>query len=108
MLNLIEDLSKLSNIPQSILRKLVDASRWCICDNLIESKEKNKDLSEIDIGIGKLNILVSEDQVEYQFVPSRALEKNIKQTVIKGKNPLEIAVENSLNTRIKNTYKELL
>lgn len=108
MLNLIEDISKLSNIPQSILNKLVNIAKFCVCDCLIETKLKNESLSEIDLGLGKLNILVSEDQIEYQFIPSRSLEKNIKTAVIKNKNPLEIAVEDSLNTRIKNTYKELL
>ena len=65
-------------------------------------------ISEIDLGFGTLLIKLEDDSVKYKFIPSNALETNIKETVTKKKNPLIAAVDSSLVQKIEHCYKELL
>ena len=108
MYNLIEDLSNLTTIPTSALTKLSDKAVICICNDVEESLLKEGRVTEIDLGIGTLQILVEGNDIRYRFVPSKALEANMKSTVINKKNPLTVTVEESLIKRILNTYKNYL
>ena len=104
---LISDISNIFSIRASILSKLVSLSESCICDYILETKWSDDDLLEIDIGIGKINMLISNDSVEYQFKPSSKLERSITNAVINNKNPLEKTLEEGIETRLLSTYKEL-
>ena len=68
MNNLIKDLSILTTIPEDTLTKLVDKCNWCICEyvNELQIDTKREDnIVEIDLGIGKLSILISDNQLKY-------------------------------------------
>lgn len=108
MYNLIEDLSNLTTIPTSTLTKLSDKAVICICNDVEESLLKEDRVTEIDLGIGTLQILVEGNDIRYRFVPNKALEANMKNTVINKKNPLTATVEESLVKRVLNTYKNYL
>lgn len=108
MNNLINDLSTLTTISSDSIKRLVNLSNVCICDTIEEDKLQNKDVSEIDIGIGVLYILISSETVKYKFIPSKELETNINTTIRKGVNPMEKFVETSLINKITNTYKDML
>lgn len=108
MYNLSEDLSNLTTIPTSALSKLSDKSVFCICNDVEESILKEENVADIDLGIGTLQILVDGNDLKYRFIPSKALDINVKNTVINKKNPLTAAVEESLVKRILNTYKNYL
>lgn len=104
---LLSDISSLTNIKYSIINKLKEISEECICDYVLEAILKNDDLIEIDIGIGKISILVLEDGVEYSFRPSSSLEKSISKTILDDENILVDKVEKGLSNRLLSTYKEL-
>lgn len=108
MYSLIEDLSNLTTIPTSALSKLSDKSVFCICNDIEESILKEERVTDIDLGIGTLQVLVDGNDLKYRFIPSRSLETNMKNTIINKKNPLTITVEESLVKRILNTYKNYL
>lgn len=104
---LLPDLSSIYSIRISLLNKLSELAELCICDYLLEAKIKNDDLVEINIGIGKIVILLLEDSLEYQFIPSSNLEKHSINTLLDMNSPLKDAVETGLENKLLSTYKEL-
>lgn len=104
---LLTDISKLTNIKYSIFSKLKEISEECICDYVLEAKLRDDDLIEIDIGFGKLSMLVLEDGIEYMFKPSLSLEKSISNVIFSDEKVLVKKVEEGLSNRLISTYKEL-
>lgn len=104
---LIEDISAIYSIRASILNKLIKLAETCICDYLVEARLNDDDLVEINIGIGKLVILILDNYVEYQFIPSNKLEKLISKSIIDAKSPLEHTLEEGIEEKLVYTYKEL-
>ena len=106
--NLVDNLGSLTLIKSSILNKQVEISENCICDYILEAIENDEDIVSIDIGIGMLYINISADEISYKFIPNKKLEKKIVKTIETRESPLVTQIENKLNQRILNTYKELL
>lgn len=106
--NLIEDISQISTINEIYLSKLIDMSVWDISNCTEESILKNTPLTEINIGIGTLLILIEDNNIKYKFIPSKKLDKAIKDTVLDRKNPLILKLEKSLIEKISNIYKDLI
>lgn len=108
MINIIEDLSKITEISEKDLNKLIIKSIWCICNSVAENNLINKNLTELNIGLGKLLILDEDNVIKYKFIPSKLLEKNLIKTLTEGKNPLKMVLEKTLCSRIINTYKDII
>lgn len=106
--DLINSLSSLTLVKSSILLKIADDSENCICDCILNTVEEDEDVTSINIGIGNLYVNITDDELTYKFVPSKKLEKKILKAIETGDSPLVAAVEDKLNQRILNTYKELL
>ena len=105
---LINDLAILTTIPVNSLQKLKEKELYIICNDVEESLLQNKRITEINIGWGTLIIEVEENSINYKFVPSSKLEKNLISTIINKKNPLTNAIEDALANRIVKTYKDML
>lgn len=108
MTSIINDLSTLTTIPEESLNRLVNLSECCICDAVEETRLRNQEVCEIDLGVGVLYILVSNEVVKYKFIPSKKLEVNINDTIRKGTNSMTNFVESTLVNKILNTYKDML
>lgn len=108
MYNLIEDLSLLTTIPVATLTKLNDKVEYLICNDVLETKTKEKDLTEINLGIGVLQIKIINDDVKYRFIPDKKLEAALRKSLIHGENPMDATVESALVNRIINVYKSFL
>jgi hypothetical protein len=108
MNSLIKELETITTIPEASLNKLIERSIYCICEDIEESKLQDDKISEIDIGIGTLTVLKTEDTLKYKFTPSAKLNDAVIATIVDGKNPLIKASETSLVNRITNVYKDLL
>ena len=104
---LITDLSKITTINEQTLEKLSTKCIWCICDAVEESIYNGETLSEIELGIGTLYILIEDDSIKYKFKPNKQLETNVINTVYYEKNPLQAEIEKSLVSKFNNTYKDL-
>ena len=104
---LLFDISNIFSIRISLLNKLVELAENCICDYILEANLNDDELVEINIGFGKIIILLSSDCVEYRFIPSMKLEKSIVNTLSSGKSPLEQNLEVGLENKLISTYKEL-
>lgn len=109
MYSLTEDLSLLTTIPVPNINKLLGTkSIYCICSDVEETALQNKQITEIDIGIGTLTIFVDDESIQYRFTPSKKLENSIKKTIINKHNPLVEKAEQTLTQRIVNTYKDYI
>lgn len=108
MINLIEDISKLTTIPEKVLTKLVEKVYFCVSNAVEEAVLAQEKVLEIDTGVGILLIKLNSDNVRYKFIPNKELETSIKNTILNKKNLLQDTLETTLVTRIINTYKELI
>ena len=108
MINVISDVASLTSIPEKNLLKLVQKTLYCINDSVEESVLTNQDITELDIGIGKLLIKTEMDKISYRFIPSELLEQSLKETVINKKNLLTTNLESKTIGKITDMYKELL
>lgn len=108
MIDVVEDVSRLTLIPRTSLDSLVEKANYSICHSIEESLIKNESITEVNISIGKISIFVDNETIKYRFEPSRSLEDAIKETVISKKSPLVNKIEESLVDKITNVYKDLL
>lgn len=108
MINIVEDVSKITTIPKSYLDKLNEKAVWCICDGIQDELIQGNNIIELDIGIGTLLISSEQENIRYKFIPSEYLEKSINETVTYEHSPLQDQLEQSLINKIVNTYKDIL
>ena len=106
--NLIEDVSKLFNLKSSLLKKFVRVADYCISDYVLEAKLSDEDVTEINIGIGQLKLLITDDSLSYQFVPSKKLETMIIDAYQNEKSEMTEVLEGDIENRLLSAYKELL
>lgn len=110
MTNIVNDVAILTSIPDKTLAKFFRKMVFCICEAVQETllDESNiKDITELDIGIGKLYIKHVGTEVKYRFEPSEYLEKALEQTLVEKKNVLENFLDDTLNKKFVDLYKEI-
>lgn len=107
MINLIKDLSNLTDIPEKYLNKINTNELYIINDGVYNSIKSGKGVEEFDIGIGTLVIGVDGNTLKYKFIPSTELENSLKFTVKTNKNSLKISLEKSLVNKILELYEDL-
>lgn len=106
--NILDDVSRMTTVPYTALTKLSKQYIYCICNAVEETTLAKEPLTYINIGIGTLVIQYQNEQLRYQFIPSKLLSESLAETVTDGKNPLVRELETSLVDRILNTYKDLV
>ena len=108
-ISLVEDVSKLTTIPQKALSSLLEKFNYCIVDTIKEDKLAGKDISNIVIDkLGTISISYKDNQLKYRFVPSEELNDAIIKLLKEGLNSLEANLENSLINKITYLYKNLI
>lgn len=108
MNSIINDLSAITTIPMNSLQKLKEKEIYLICNAVEESTLQGKNITEINLGLGTLIILIENGFINYKFTPSSKLEKNLVNTIINKKNPLTNLFEEALADRVVKTYKDML
>lgn len=107
-INLIEDLSKLSNIDNKILAKLFDVSGNYIVQKVYEDRLNNKIETEIDFGFMTLVISNVDSILKLRSLPNKEFLKDLME-IEHGKNPkLKLKIEKNLIQTLVETYKELV
>lgn len=107
-IDLISDISLLTSVPYKTLKNLCDKSNECICHSVLENINEYSMETVIDISIGQLTIAVVNDEIHYKFKPSNKLEGMLINTISTNVDPLVTNIEQSLVSRILNTYKDLV
>ena len=103
----LNDLSTLTTIPYSNLQKLFYRLGTIIAYDVQESLRENEQIISIHLGFGVLNILVTEEDVSYKFIPTSAFEQELIDAVINHDIALVNDIEDSLKNKIVNAYKDL-
>lgn len=107
-INIINDLSVLTTIPESVILKLFKKEIFCICEAVEEDILNDKSISCLNLGIGLLCIKHDiKDQIQYKFIPGTLLEKSINNTVANKQNLLEDVLNESLAKKFIDVYKNL-
>ena len=106
-INILDDICKITTIPTASMNKLFNKIEWCSCNSVEESRLAGDTLTEVNIGIGNLIISVVDNKIEYKFIPSTKLEKGLVETIIYGKNPLVVHLEETFANRIVKTFKDM-
>ena len=108
---LIEDISVLTQIPVYILEKISDVAIKNICHQVYTEhiiSEKNIINVDLEIGILSLEVNTLDGTIEYTFIPSKQLEKDLIETMREKKSVLTEAISSNLNKKVLNLYRELL
>ena len=108
MRNLYNDLATITNSNKDIFNKLVKNSNFLICNYLEDTTLNNENLCTIDIGIGVLKIIIEEDTVRYNFIPSKELETEIINTLENNQSYLTSIVNSKLIGQLNKLYDNLL
>lgn len=103
--NIKEDLSTLTTINESVFTKLVNKIEWCISDGVEKAIKSGENQVNIDFDLGTLMINFDNEQIRYKFKPSQKLEKAVTNTVVNERNDLVLNIEESLISKLTNTYK---
>lgn len=105
---LLDDIRQLTMVDKSVLNKFEDISRHIFLDCILETVLKEESTTTIDVGVGILKILTLDDEVKFQFIPSKQFEKDLIHVVTNKENPLEVSLSSKIDTQIYKSYKELL
>nr|DAR38066.1 MAG TPA: hypothetical protein [Caudoviricetes sp.] len=108
MTDILSDLSNLTTINYKTLIRTSNIIIGCICEAIRESEVNNKDITEVNIGIGTLIIKKEDKEFKFKFVPSDLFKKLLVSTLKNKTMPLDIILEDSLISKLTNTYKTLL
>ena len=108
MTKIIEDVSKMTNIPTKVISSILDKVLFSILDSVRENDLAGIDTTETDIGFGTLLIKHEDNAVKYKFLPSNKMSENISKVYNEKLNLLECELEKSLVEKVLKTYKELL
>ena len=107
MINIVNDVSVLTNIPSKLLDKIKKCEEYSIVENITELNLEKEHFIDLDLGIGVLSILVDNNTVKYKFVPSSNLNEEILSAIKYRKNILDLKLESSLSQKIEQTYRDL-
>lgn len=107
-MNLVEDLSKLTTISTVNINRLVQLSQMIITHSVLEAVNDDKEICNVDIGIGTLSFLISENELKYKFTPSEIFEKQLVKSIKHGESPICIDASNKLKEKITRTYKDFI
>lgn len=108
MINIIKDLSILSNISEKHITRVVNHIYYIINDAIVEANLKGENIVEIDLGIGILTIELLETSVRCKFKPSDKLVDNIEKTTITNTNPLKEQLKVNVVNQMKEVYKDFI
>lgn len=105
--NILDDVCKITTIPTASMNKLFSKMEWCICNAVEESKLSGENITEVNIGVGTVIISIIDNSIQYKFIPSQKLERGLVDTIVYGKNPLVVNLEETFANRIVKTFKDM-
>lgn len=110
-MNVIKDLSTLTQLPTETLMGLVNVVEKDICHLIYENyilMGKNEIILDVGIGSLILHINTEEEYLNYEFIPSKHFERLLLKTLDEGESPLIKDIEKNFSDRVLSLYKELV
>lgn len=108
MINLVEDISSLTDVSENTLKKFIPIILQCLGHYVHEQQCKKSDSCVIDLGVGELHIKLDKEGIRYRFTPSKELEATLISTLKTKTSPMITKLEKNLQEKIERAYKELL
>lgn len=108
MLNVSEDLSTLTTIPKTSIDKLSELTENYMLHEINENVNNFEILTEFNIGYGIISILIDDDNIKYKFTPRKSFEEKLIEVVKYNKDFFVEDIENKLEGKLLNAYKDLL
>lgn len=107
-MNVINNVSNLYNLPTKQVDKIINTAENVICHDVLQAYIRKQGYIILDIGIGTLTVDITNDYLEYKFVPSKNLESKLVNTLDTKQDILIQNIEQSIVAKITNAYKELI
>ena len=102
------DLSKITNIPEPLLDKIITKIKAIICEDVLDACLEKSDVIEIDVGFGTLTISIEDNNLKYRFTPSQLFNEDIVSTIVDLKSPIKDRASTTLASKVQEMYEELL
>lgn len=111
--NIIDDLSKVTDISVNKLNQFFNLISKVIVDAVASDNLLDENITEIEIGpIGNLliNHIKNDSSIktQFKFIPSKQLSSYINNSIINNKSMLEYEIEQSIKQKLLETYKDIL
>lgn len=107
-MNVIDNVSILYNLPIKQADKIIDTAENVICHDVLQAYIRKQGYVILDVGIGTLTVDITNDYLEYKFVPSKVLETKLVNTLDTKQDILVQHIEQSIVDKITKAYKELI
>ena len=108
MSNILDDLAMTTQIQQKILKAIFNRVESCIAHNVIESYLSGNNQGEIDLSFCKLVYTIDNGELQFNFIPSKSLERKIKSNLENNEDFLLEELKDKVNESINNVYEALL
>ena len=105
--DMLKDLSIVTGIKFATLQPVIMKQVKLLAHDVFQSIQAGEDITEIDIGIGTLQIKVGDENCLYRFIPCAKLSQAIEHTVKTNEDVLVSALEESVAARFEKTYKDM-
>lgn len=96
--NAVKNVCDLLEAQAVTMKRLAEKMSLCIAHCIYEAKEDGESSVLIDIGIGTLGVDIA--TMTCKFNPSKELKSDIRQAVIEGKDPVELALEDAVSQKL--------
>ena len=105
--DMTKDLSDITGLKFATLQSVLSKQNKLIAHDIFQVIQAEEDLADIDIGIGTLQIKISEENCFYRFIPCAKLQQAIEHTVKTNEDVLVTAMEDAVAARFEKTYREM-
>lgn len=105
--DLLKDAAVLTTLGPQLMGKISETFEYCISDYVGDARQEDSDLLEIDLGFGKLILLLLEDSIRYKFEPTKSLEKKIVAAYNGEESPIYSHLGKRLLKRLETAYKDI-
>ena len=105
-INLENDITKLTTIPTTALKKIGELKKQIIANAVSINSQNGVSLTEIETSLGTLTI-ENEEDIVVKFTPNLSLTQLIKKAC-DGEDILIERLETNITEKIMNVYKDLL
>lgn len=105
-INIMQDLSTLTKVPNKVFNELTTKEILCIGSAIHDALIEKEDILSLNIGIGTLNIQLPD--LQCKFIPSKELKNTIKRCLDSKIDPLEFELEQTFIDRLLKLCNEVL
>lgn len=105
--DMIKDLSISTGIKFATLQPVIMKQVKLMAHDVFQTIQDGEDITEIDIGIGTIQIKIGEENCFYRFIPCAKLQQAVEHTVKTNEDVLVTALEEAVAARFEKTYREM-